>query len=225
MSAAAADSLSDTLATAAVLLGTLAGYFWDIRIDGWCGVVVAGFILWAGVNAAKDTIDPLLGQPPTPEFVREVQKLVLAHPEIIGIHDLIVHDYGPGRRIISLHAEVPANGNILVLHDVVDSAERELNAAMGCLATIHMDPVEQDDGVTAETRQRVASLVGIIDPGISIHDFRMVPGHTHTNVIFDAVLPFDCPLSEREAERRIQTAVRALDGNYFAVVTVERGYV
>ena len=225
MSAAAADSLSDTLATAAVLLGTLAGYFWDIRIDGWCGVVVAGFILWAGVNAAKDTIDPLLGQPPTPEFVREVQKLVLAHPEIIGIHDLIVHDYGPGRRIISLHAEVPANGNILVLHDVVDSAERELNAAMGCLATIHMDPVEQDDGVTAETRQRVASLVGIIDPGISIHDFRMVPGHTHTNVIFDAVLPFDCPLSEREAERRIPTAVRALDGNYFAVVTVERGYV
>lgn len=225
MSAAAADSLSDTLATAAVLLGTLAGHFWNLQIDGWCGVVVAGFILWAGVNAAKDTIDPLLGQPPTPEFVREVQKLVLAHPEIIGIHDLIVHDYGPGRRIISLHAEVPANGNILVLHDVVDSAERELNAAMGCLATIHMDPVEQDDGVTAETRQRVASLVGIIDPGISIHDFRMVPGHTHTNVIFDALLPYDCPLSEREAERRIQTAVRALDGNYFAVVTVERGYV
>ena len=225
MSATAADSLSDTLATTAVLLSTLAGHFWNLQIDGWCGVVVAGFILWAGVNAAKDTIDPLLGQPPTPEFVREVQKLVLAHPEIIGIHDLIVHDYGPGRRIISLHAEVPANGNILVLHDVVDSAERELNAAMGCLATIHMDPVEQDDGVTAETRQRVASLVGIIDPGISIHDFRMVPGHTHTNVIFDAVLPFDCPLSEREAERRIQTAVRALDGNYFAVVTVERGYV
>lgn len=225
MSATAADSLSDTLATTAVLLSTLAGHFWNLQIDGWCGVVVAGFILWAGVNAAKDTIDPLLGQPPTPEFVREVQKLVLAHPEIIGIHDLIVHDYGPGRRIISLHAEVPANGNILVLHDVVDSAERELNAAMGCLATIHMDPVEQDDGVTAETRQRVASLVGIIDPGISIHDFRMVPGHTHTNVIFDALLPFDCPLSEREAERRIQTAVRALDGNYFAVVTVERGYV
>ena len=225
MSATAADSLSDTLATTAVLLSTLAGHFWNLQIDGWCGVVVAGFILWAGVNAAKDTIDPLLGQPPTPEFVREVQKLVLAHRHIIGIHDLIVHDYGPGRRIISLHAEAPANGNILVLHDVVDSAERELNAAMGCLATIHMDPVEQDDGVTAETRQRVASLVGIIDPGISIHDFRMVPGHTHTNVIFDALLPFDCPLSEREAERRIQTAVRALDGNYFAVVTVERGYV
>ncbi|MCI9677771.1 MAG: cation transporter [Oscillospiraceae bacterium] len=225
MSATAADSLSDTLATTAVLLSTLAGHFWNLQIDGWCGVVVACFILWAGVNAAKETIDPLLGQPPTPEFVREVQKLVLSFPEIIGIHDLIVHDYGPGRRIISLHAEVPADGNILVLHDVVDSAERELNASMGCLATIHMDPVEQDDGVTAETRQRVAALVGIIDPGISIHDFRMVPGHTHTNVIFDAVLPYDCPLPDREAAERIQTAVRALDGNYFAVVTVERGYV
>lgn len=225
MSATAADSLSDTLATTAVLLSTLAGHFWDLQIDGWCGVIVACFILWAGVNAAKETIDPLLGQPPTPEFVKEVQTLVLAHPEIIGIHDLIVHDYGPGRRIISLHAEVPATGNILVLHDVVDSAERELNAAMGCLATIHMDPVEQDDGITAETRQRVATLVQAIEPGISIHDFRMVPGHTHTNVIFDAVLPYDCPLSSREAEKRIKTAVRALDGNYFAVVTVERGYV
>ena len=208
-----------------MLLSTLAGRFWNLQIDGWCGVVVACFILWAGVNAAKETVDPLLGQPPTPEFVQEVQQLVLSFPEIIGIHDLIVHDYGPGRRIISLHAEVPADGNILVLHDVVDSAERELNASMGCLATIHMDPVEQDDGVTAETRQRVAALVGIIDPGISIHDFRMVPGHTHTNVIFDAVLPYDCPLPDREAAERIQTAVRALDGNYFAVVTVERGYV
>ena len=225
MAATAADSLSDTLATTAVLLSTLAGHFWNLQIDGWCGVVVACFILWAGVNAAKETVDPLLGQPPTPEFVQEVQQLVLSFPEIIGIHDLIVHDYGPGRRIISLHAEVPADGNILVLHDVVDSAERELNASMGCLATIHMDPVEQDDGVTAETRQRVAALVGIIDPGISIHDFRMVPGHTHTNVIFDAVLPYDCPLPDREAAERIQTAVRALDGNYFAVVTVERGYV
>lgn len=225
MSATAADSLSDCLATSAVLLATLVSHFWGLAIDGWCGAVVACFILWAGISAAKETIDPLLGQPPAPEFVQQVQNLVLSHPEIIGIHDLIVHNYGPGRCFVSLHAEVPASGDILVLHDVVDSAERELNAAMGCLATIHMDPVVNDGGLTAETRERVASLVKLIDPGITIHDFRMVPGHTHTNVIFDAVVPYSCPLSNQEVAGRIVSGVRTLDGNYFAVVEVEKSYV
>ena len=149
MSAAARDSLGDCLATAAVLLGGLAGRLWDVHIDGWCGGAVALFILWSGVGAAKDTIDPLLGQPPSPEFVARVRELALSYPEIIGIHDLIVHDYGPGRRIISLHAEVPASGDILALHDVVDAAERRLGEEMGCLATIHMDPVVHDDGGAA----------------------------------------------------------------------------
>lgn len=225
MAATATDSLSDCLATGAVLMSTLAGHFWDIQIDGWCGAAVACFILWAGVNAARETINPLLGQPPAPEFVERVQQLVLAHPEIIGIHDLIVHDYGPGRRILSLHAEVPASGDILVLHDVVDSAERELASEMGCLATIHMDPVVNDGGVTEETRRKVAALVRLIDPKITIHDFRMVPGHTHTNVIFDAVVPYGCPLSDQEVASRIREAVRTLDGNYFAVVDVEKSYV
>lgn len=225
MAATAADSLSDSLATTAVLLSTLAGHVWGVKIDGWCGAVVACFILWAGFNAAKETIDPLLGQPPAPEFVREVQNIVLSHPEIIGIHDLIVHDYGPGRRFLSLHAEVPASGDILVLHDVVDTAEKELNVSMGCLATIHMDPVVNDDGVTAEKRAQVAELVREIYPGVTIHDFRMVPGHTHTNLIFDAVLPYDCPLSDQEAGDAICRAVREMDGNYFAVVEVEKSYV
>ena len=225
MAATATDSLSDCLATSAVLLSTLAGHFWDIYIDGWCGAAVACFILWAGVNAARETINPLLGQPPSPEFVQEVQDLVLSHPEIIGIHDLIVHDYGPGRRILSLHAEVPASGDILALHDVVDTAERELATTLGCVATIHMDPVVMDDGLTAETRERVAALASIIDPGISIHDFRMVTGPTHTNVIFDVVVPFNCPLTDHDVADRIRTAVRTLDGNYYAVVEVEKSYV
>ncbi len=225
MAATATDSLSDCLATSAVLLSTLAGHFWDIHIDGWCGAAVACFILWAGVNAARETINPLLGQPPSPEFVQEVQDLVLSHPEIIGIHDLIVHDYGPGRRILSLHAEVPASGDILALHDVVDTAERELATTLGCVATIHMDPVVMDDGLTAETRERVAALASIIDPGISIHDFRMVAGPTHTNVIFDVVVPFNCPLTDHDVADRIRTAVRTLDGNYYAVVEVEKSYV
>lgn len=225
MAATAADSLSDSLATTAVLLSTLAGHFWHVDIDGWCGAAVACFILWAGGRAAKETVDPLLGQPPSPEFVSRVQEIVLRHREITGIHDLMVHDYGPGRLYVSLHAEVPASGDILELHDVVDSAERELASDLGCLATIHMDPVVTDDGLTAETRERVAAIVRLIDPGITIHDFRMVPGPTHTNVIFDAVVPYGCPLSDQEVARRVREGVRALDGNYFAVVEVEKSYI
>jgi len=225
MSATAMDSLSDCMATAAVLLGTLAGHFWGLHIDGWCGCAVAVFILWSGIRAAKETVDPLLGQPPSPEFVAQIQTLVLSHPEILGIHDLIVHDYGPGRRILSLHAEVPASGDILALHDVVDSLERELNEKMGCLATIHMDPVVNDDGMTQEARERVAAVVRLIDPCISIHDFRMVPGPVHTKLIFDAEVPYQCTLPDGEVRKRIQDGVQALDENWSAVVNVEKGYV
>jgi len=225
MAATAADSLSDCLATSAVLLGTLAGHFWDIQIDGWCGAAVAVFILWSGIGAAKETINPLLGQPPSAEFVEQIRQLVRSHPEIIGIHDLIVHDYGPGRRILSLHAEVPASGDILELHDVVDALERQLNEELGCLATIHMDPVVNDGGMTDEARERVAALVKVIDPGISIHDFRMVPGPVHTKVIFDAEVPYQCPLPDQEVRRRIQAAVTALDENWSAIVEVEKSYV
>ena len=225
MSATAVDSLSDCLATSTVLLGTLAGYFWNVQIDGWCGAAVALFILWSGFGAARDTVNPLLGQPPSPEFVEQIRALVRSHPEIIGIHDLIVHDYGPGRRILSLHAEVPASGDILELHDVVDGLERQLNEELGCLATIHMDPVVNDGGLTAEARDRVAAVVLVIDPGISIHDFRMVPGPTHTNLIFDAEIPYQCTLSDQEVRRRIQAAVQALDSSWFAVVGVEKSYV
>ena len=191
MLATAADSLSDSVATTAVLLATLVSQFTGLLIDGWCGILVAAFILWSGVGAAKDTLDPLLGTPPTHEFVQEIKDLVMAHPAIIGIHDLIVHDYGPGRVMISLHAEVP---------------------------------IVTDDGVTQETRERVAALVRCIDDSISIHDFRMVAGPTHTNVIFDAVVPFQFRLTDTEVTEKIKTAVRALDGNYFAVVNVERSY-
>lgn len=225
LSATAADSLSDCLATAAVLLGTLAGHFWNIQIDGWCGGAVALFILWSGFGAARDTVNPLLGQPPSPEFVEQIRALVRSRPEIIGIHDLIVHDYGPGRRILSLHAEVPASGDILALHDVVDGLERRLNRELGCLATIHMDPVVNDGGSTDEARERVAAVVRIIDPGISIHDFRMVPGSTHTKLIFDAEVPYQCPLADQEVKRRIQAAVQALDSSWSAVVEIEKSYI
>ena len=224
MLATAADSLSDSVATTAVLIATLVGRFSGLMIDGWCGILVAAFILWSGFNAAKDTINPLLGTPPTHEFVDQIKHLVMAHPAIIGIHDLIVHDYGPGRVMISLHAEVSASENVLELHDEIDNVESELREKLGCEAVIHMDPIVTDDGVTGETRKRVASLVHCIDDEINIHDFRMVAGPSHTNVIFDAVVPYGFRLTDSEVEEKIKTAVRTLDGNYFAVVKVERSY-
>jgi len=224
MLATSTDCLSDSVSTAAVLLATLAGHFFHLMIDGWVGILVALFILWSGIKAAKDTVDPLLGTPPTQEFVGEIRDIVMKHSGIVGIHDLIVHDYGPGRCMISLHAEVSADDNVLALHDEIDHIERELQETLGCHAVIHMDPLEVHDGVTEETRQRVVALVHCIDDAINIHDFRMVTGPTHTNVIFDAVVPFGFRLSDKEVEEKIKTIVRTLDGNYFAVVNVERSY-
>ena len=224
MEATSMDSLSDSAATLAVLIATLVGHFTGLMIDGWCGILVAAFILWSGFNAARDTINPLLGTPPTHEFVDQIKHLVMAHPAIIGIHDLIVHDYGPGRVMISLHAEVSASENVLELHDEIDNVESELREKLGCEAVIHMDPIVTDDGITEETRERVAALVHCIDDAINIHDFRMVAGPSHTNVIFDAVVPYGFRLTDSEVEEKIKTAVRTLDGNYFAVVKVERSY-
>jgi len=224
MDATALDSLSDCAATSAVLAATLVGHFTELTIDGWCGLVVAVFILYSGVRAGKETLDPLLGQPADPEFVKSIKTLVLKHPKVIGIHDLVVHDYGPGRQMISLHAEVSASENILEIHDEIDNIERELKSTLGCEAVIHMDPVITDDGVTEETRERVSALVRCIDDQISIHDFRMVAGPTHTNVIFDAAVPYQFRLTDAEVRRKIEDAVKALDGSYYAVVNVEKSY-
>ena len=225
MQATAMDSLSDCIATGAVLLSTLVGHWTNLQIDGWCGLVVSGLILFAGYNAAKDTIAPLLGQPPEQEFVDEIERTVMAHPLVRGIHDLVVHDYGPGRVMITLHAEVPADHNIMDIHDEIDLIEVELREKLGCEATIHMDPIDMNDTTVMETREKVAQLVTLIDEKITIHDFRMVTGPTHTNVIFDAVVPFAFRLSDKEVEERIKDAVRTLDGNYFAVIQIDKSYV
>ena len=224
MLATATDSRSDVLATAAVLVSTVVEHFTGLPVDGWCGLVVAALILKGGVGAAVDTVSPLLGQPPSPELVEAVEKLVMSHREIVGIHDLVVHDYGPGRLMITLHAEVPAEGNMLDLHDVVDTVERELAEQMHCVATIHMDPIVTDE-TTIHLRRQVAEVVQTVDPRITIHDFRMVPGPTHTNLIFDAIVPFDLPMDEGEAEQAIRAKVRQMPGNYYAVVHAETSYI
>jgi len=204
MEATATDSLSDAIATTAVLAAMLVGRFTSLMIDGWVGLVVACFILFSGYQAAKETLGPLLGQPPEQELVERIQQMVLSHPPICGIHDLVVHDYGPGRMMVSLHAEVPAHGDILELHDVIDTAEMELKRTLHCDAVIHMDPIITDDAQIVQLRRRVAELVRQVDSGMTIHDFRVVPGPSHTNLIFDAVLPFGEHITEAEAARQLQ---------------------
>ena len=225
MSATAADSLSDTAATSAVLLAMVIGKLTNVQLDGWVGLVVALFILWSAVQAARDTISPLLGQAPDPLLVKEIESLVMGHDTVVGIHDLVVHDYGPGRCIISLHAEVPADEQVLELHDVIDNIEEELAQKLHCEAVIHMDPVVVGDPTVTALHQQVAALVKTIDPRITIHDFRMVPGQTHTNLIFDAVIPFDERLTRQQVAERIRQMVSEMEGNFRAVVKVENSYV
>ena len=225
MVATGIDSLSDTISTAAVLLAMLVGHWTNLMIDGWVGMLVALFILYSACRAAMETLNPLLGQPPEREFVEKIEELVLSHEDVRGIHDMVVHDYGPGRLMISLHAEVPSSGDILEIHDMIDGIESELRAVLGCEAVIHMDPIVVDDTLTNEMRQRIAELVVQVDEQITIHDFRMVVGPTHTNVIFDAVLPFGNKKSNYQIEQEICALVRQMKGNFFAVVQVENSYV
>jgi cation diffusion facilitator family transporter len=222
MLAAATDSLCDAASTTTVLLSTLASQLLSVHLDGWCGLIVAALVFLAGWRTIRDAISPLLGQPPDAGFVRRIGEIVGKHPDIIGYHDLVVHDYGPGRRMISLHGEVPAGGDILALHDTIDNVEKELQQTLGCQAVIHMDPIVTDDESTNEMRERIAQLIKEMDRRMMIHDFRMVTGPTHTNLIFDVEVPFEVHEKDDMIKQSIDQRVAALDGDFFAVVQIDR---
>ena len=225
MLATATDSLSDSIATAVVLLSMLVSYLFSVNIDGYAGVLVALFILFAGVGVARDTLSPLLGQAPDPELVRKIEDIVMARDEIIGMHDLVVHDYGPGRLMISLHAEVDGRGDIFELHDAVDVVERTLAQELGCEATIHMDPVVCDDERVDAEHARLLEIIADLGDVLSIHDFRMVAGPSHTNLVFDAVIPGGLSKTAEEVRKEICQAVEEKMPGRFAVVTVDTSYV
>lgn len=222
--AVAMDSLSDCVATSVVLLAMGIAHVSGLKLDGIGGVFVAGFILKAGIEAAKDTLDPLLGQPPERSFVEEIERTALEFDEnIIGVHDLLVHDYGPGRCVISLHAEVPSDGDIMVIHDIIDNLEHAMWEKFGCMTTIHMDPVAVNDEATNQMKEKAKEVVRNIDETISLHDFRMVPGNTHTNIIFDVVIPFGYKMSDEELVKTIQKKIQEELGNHvFAVIQVDK---
>lgn len=225
MKAASIDSLCDSAATAAVLIFMLVFRLTHINLDGYGGLLMASLILYAGYSAAKDTVDPLLGRPADPELVKDIHDIVMAHEEIIGIHDLVVHDYGPGRLMISLHGEVSGDGNIFSLHDAIDRIENELHEKLSCDAVIHMDPVETNNTRISETKKLLAEKITELDSGITIHDFRMVTGPTKTTLIFDAVVPFDSKLSDEEARRQIEELVCREFENSAASVKIDKTYI
>ncbi len=223
LQATAADSLNDVFSTGAVLLSTLVYQFTAIPIDGWVGMLVAIFITISGVKLIMETGSPLLGQAPDPQMVRELEEKITAYDGVIGIHDLQVHNYGPGRVFATVHAEVPANRDILVSHDIIDNIEREVGHEMNLNLVIHMDPVVTDDERLNQLHAQVQLIVAGIDSNLSMHDFRAVFGPTHTNLVFDVVVPPGFSLSDSELSRRIEQQVQTL-GSYFCVITVDHNY-
>lgn len=225
LKATATDSISDTVSTLAVLVSAILTVKFGILIDGWVGLAVAGFIMFAGISSAKETIDSLLGTPPDEEFCKSVEDIVLSHDGMIGIHDMIVHNYGPGRVFISLHAEVPSDGNFVDIHDTIDNIEHDIMRETGCLATIHMDPVDVRDELTNQMKAKVGEIISEIDEQITFHDFRMVSGPTHTNVIFDIVIPYNYKYSDEEIVSIIADKIHETDDRFFAVIDVDKDFV
>lgn len=224
MKATAIDCISDCVATAVVLVSVIIAAVSGVNVDGWFGAAVSLFVLFAGFRSAIETLQPLLGTPAEEEFVKDVESTVMAHSIVLGIHDIIVHDYGPGRKMMSLHAEVDGKGDIFALHDEIDVIEQELRGKFGCDAVIHMDPVETDNEITNKYRKELAQLIKGIHKDATIHDFRMVPGPTHTNLIFDAVIPYEVKDSADKLKETICQMVESNCENCFAVVMIDRPY-
>ena len=222
MRATSADSLSDAIATGAVLISGLIAWKTGWQIDGYMGVVVAIIILIAGIRVLNDTKNSILGRAPSPETMESIAKLAEEYPEILGIHDMVVHSYGPGNIIASFHAEVDGSANVFDTHDVIDLVEKRLWSELGIRATVHMDPIVTDDERIQALREQTLASVRTVDPHLGIHDFRFVEGKTHSNLIFDVTAPFELKLSDEELKQKISLEISLLNPNYFAVITVDR---
>ena len=222
---AAYDSISDTISTTAVLASAIVARFAGVSIDGFVSLLVSIFILITGFKATKEMIDMLIGTAPDKEFVKDIYKFVERYKEIVGIHDIMVHDYGPGRKIVSFHAEVPADSNICEVHDIIDGIEQDMFKKFGCITTIHMDPIVVDDEEINNMKKTVERVVKGINENFSIHDFRMTNGGKRVNVIFDLVVPFDEKVDFKELEKEVKTKIHNLDNKYYAVINIENSYV
>ena len=222
LEAAAADSRNDVISTAAVLAAAVISRVSGVQVDGWAGLAVALFILWSGVGIAKDTIDPLLGHAPDEQLVHTIANEIRGYDaRVLGIHDLMVHDYGPGRRFASVHVELDAREDVLAAHELIDSIERDVKKKLRIELVIHYDPIVTDDQELTEMRARVETVIHTIDDRLSLHDFRMVRGVEHSNLIFDLVIPWDMRGREAELKRRIDEQLSSDGRHYHAVITFD----
>ncbi len=225
MEASAADSLSDVITTSVVAMSLLASLWTAFPADGYVGLLVSALIIYSGISLTKDTLNPLLGEAPEPEFIRSITEKVLSYDGIIGIHDMIVHNYGPGRCVVSLHAEIPANMDIMKAHDVIDLAEQEISKEMDIHMVIHMDPINTDDKVVQETQNKITELISEMHEELTIHDFRIVGGEEHKNLIFDLVVPFE--YDEKMAGDLSKKVAREIKAKYpecNAIIYIDRAY-
>ena len=219
------DSISDSISTLAVLVSALVARFMGVSIDGYVSLLVSVFILIAGFKALKEIIDILLGMKPDPEFVSDIEKFAVKYDTIEGIHDIMVHDYGPGRKIVSFHAEVPANSDICRAHDIIDQMEQDIFEEFGCITTIHMDPIVVDNEEINKMRKETEEIVKGINEKFSIHDFRMTDGGERVNLIFDLVIPTDEKVNVEETVTKIQSEIHNKNKKYYAVIKAEHSYV
>lgn len=224
LKATAADSRNDVISTAAVLSASVISHFLKINLDGYMGIAVAVFILYSGIGLVKDTLDPLLGKAPDPELVDYIQNKILSYDGVLGTHDLMIHDYGPGRKFASVHVEMAAEEDVLKSHDVIDNIERDFLANNSLNIIVHFDPIVTKDAIVNDLRSWLLEQVKSIDNRLSIHDLRVVPGTTHTNLIFDCVMPNSLNLSPSELKLKIRKLVNDKYPNYYCVITVDSSY-
>lgn len=225
LKAAAQDSLNDVVTTLATLISLCLSLVTDWPIDGIIGLVVSLFVLKSGIDIFKDTVDPLLGQAPDKYLVNEIYEFVRGFDKVIGIHDFMMHDYGPGRKYMTFHAEVDSRENIMEIHDQIDLIERELLEKFNILTTIHMDPIDMNDELTKKLRDKVSMIVNQMNNQYSIHDFRIVSGPTHTNLIFDVLIPASDEIAHRELKAKIENEVKKLSPSYFCVIQIDHAFI
>ncbi|MGC2873606.1 cation diffusion facilitator family transporter [Ihubacter sp. rT4E-8] len=224
LAATGADSRNDVIATSVVLISILIGHFFDLQIDGYMGVLVALFIIWSGICLVRETMSPLLGEAPDPALVKQISHMALEPDGVLGIHDLVVHNYGPGKIFASIHIEVDADGDLMESHDLVDNIEMDIAKHLGIEITAHLDPIKIHDPLIQKLRSITEQTTTTLSGVYHVHDLRLVSGPTHTNVIFDVVVEPGCELSNKEIHRAFTQAVRAEYPNFFVVINFDKPY-
>lgn len=218
------DSRNDVISTVVVLLGILIGHFFNVMVDGYFGLAVAVFILWSGVSLIKETISPLLGEAPDEELVSQIEAMAMAYDGAIGIHDLIVHNYGPGKVFASMHIEVDSSVDVMESHDLIDTIEKNLSESLNILLTVHMDPVDINNPYREPLTHILKDVLSGIPGALGFHDLRIVPGTTHTNVIFDVVLSHECELSQKEISDILKQKVSEFNSSFLCVIEYDMNY-